>query len=120
MRADPLAAEALGINVRRYRLFAVIISAALAGLAGSLYAFNFHFLSPEMVGTQRSLEMLGMLVVGGEATLAGPVIGVVLLTLLPAMFQPLALYKTLATGALLIVFFLYMPQGILGTLISLL
>jgi branched-chain amino acid transport system permease protein len=120
IRADPLAAAALGINVRRYRLFAVIIGAALAGISGCLYAFNFHFLSPEMVGTQRSLEMLGMLVIGGEATLAGPVIGVLLLTLLPAIFQPLALYKTLAAGALLIAFFVYMPQGILGTLTTLL
>ena len=71
-----------------------------------------------MVGTQRSLEMIGMLVIGGEATLAGPIIGVVLLTLLPAVFQPFALYKTLAAGALLIAFFLYMPQGILGTLVN--
>ncbi len=116
IRTDPLAAAALGIDVARYKLIAVAISAALAGLAGSLYAFNFHFLSPEMVGTQRSLEMLGMLVIGGEATLAGPIIGVALLTLLPTIFQPLALYKTFAAGLLLIVFFLYLPQGILGAL----
>jgi branched-chain amino acid transport system permease protein len=118
IRTDPLAAAALGIDVPRYKLAAVTISAALAGLAGSLYAFNFHFLSPEMVGTQRSLEMLGMLVIGGEATLAGPIIGVALLTLLPTIFQPLAHYKTLATGVLLIVFFSYLPQGIFGTLIK--
>jgi branched-chain amino acid transport system permease protein len=116
IRTDPLAAAALGINVPRYKLAAITISAALAGVAGSLYAFNFHFLSPEMVGTQRSLEMLGMLVIGGEATLAGPIIGVALLTLLPTIFQPLALYKTLATGVLLIVFFSYLPQGIFGTI----
>jgi branched-chain amino acid transport system permease protein len=118
IRTDPLAAAALGIDVSRYKLAAVTISAALAGLAGSLYAFNFHFLSPEMVGTQRSLEMLGMLVIGGEATLAGPIIGVALLTLLPTIFQPLASYKTLATGVLLIVFFSYLPQGIFGTAIK--
>jgi branched-chain amino acid transport system permease protein len=116
IRTDPLAAAALGIDVPRYKLAAIMISAALAGIAGSLYAFNFHFLSPEMVGAQRSLEMLGMLVIGGEATLAGPIIGVVLLTLLPAIFQPLALYKTLATGVLLIAFFLYLPQGIFGAI----
>jgi branched-chain amino acid transport system permease protein len=117
IRTDPLAAAALGIDVPRYKLAAVTISAALAGLAGSLYAFNFHFLSPEMVGTQRSLEMLGMLIIGGEATLAGPIIGVALLTLLPTIVQPLAYYKTLATGVLLIVFFSYLPQGIFGTAI---
>jgi branched-chain amino acid transport system permease protein len=118
IRTDPLAAAALGVDVPRYKLAAVAISAALASIAGSLYAFNFHFLSPEMVGTQRSLEMLGMLVIGGEATLAGPIIGVALLTLLPTIFQPLALYKTAATGVLLIVFFSYLPQGIFGTMIK--
>jgi branched-chain amino acid transport system permease protein len=120
IRTDPLAAAALGINVGRYKVAAMAISAALASLSGSLYAFYFHFLSPEMVGTQRSFEMLTMLVVGGEATLVGPIIGVALLTLLPTIFQPLAIYKTFASGALLIAFFLYMPQGIYGALISLL
>src|SRR5207302_37538 len=95
-RADQTAARALGIQVPRYKVSVFLISAALAALAGSLYAFHFHFLSPEMVGTSRSLEMITMLVLGGEGTLAGPLIGVALLTLLPAAFQPLATYKTLA------------------------
>jgi branched-chain amino acid transport system permease protein len=118
IRTDPLAAEALGIGVARNKLAALAISAGLAGLAGSLYAFNFHFLSPEMAGPQRSLEMLAMLVIGGEGTLVGPIIGVALLTLLPTVFQPLALYKTLGTGVLLIGFFSYMPQGIFGALVN--
>ncbi len=118
IRTDPLAAASLGIDVPRHKLTAVAISAGLAGLAGSLYAFNFHFLSPEMVGTQRSLEMLGMLIIGGEATLAGPMIGVALLTLLPTLFQPLAVYKTFVTGLLLIIFFSYLPQGIFGAIVN--
>lgn len=119
IRTDPLAAAALGIDVARYKVAAFAISAALASLSGSLYAFYFHFLSPEMVGTERSLEMLSMLVVGGEGTLVGPVVGVALLTLLPTLFQPLAIYKTFASGALLIVFFLYLPEGIYGGLVGL-
>lgn len=114
IRTDPIAAAALGINVLRYKIAAVAISAILASVSGSLYAYYFRFLSPEMVGTQRSLEMLTMLVVGGEGTLIGPLIGVSLLTLLPTVFQPLALYKTLTSGALLIIFFLYLPQGLYG------
>ncbi len=120
IRTDPLAAAALGIDVARYKVAAFAISAALASLSGSLYAFYFHFLSPERVGTERSLEMLSMLVVGGEGTLVGPIIGVGLLTLLPTIFQPLAIYKTFASGALLVLFFLYLPQGIYGALTSLL
>jgi len=116
IRADPLAAEALGINVRRYRVAAFCIGSALGSLAGSLYAFYFHFLSPEMVATPVSLQMLAMLVVGGEGTLFGPLFGVAILTLTPTIFQPLADYKTLSSGLLLMVFSLYLPSGIFGAL----
>lgn len=116
IRTDPLAAAALGIPVVRMKVVALGISAGLGGLSGALYAYFFHFLSPEMVGTGRSLELVAMLVVGGEGTLVGPVLGAVLLTLLPTVSQPLALYKSFATGALLVVFFLFVPQGMFGWL----
>jgi branched-chain amino acid transport system permease protein len=120
VRTDQTAAAALGIDVPRHKMAAFAISASLASLSGSLYAFYFHFLSPEMVGTARSLEMIAMLVVGGEGTLVGSVFGVALLTLLPTIFQPLALYKTLAEGALLVLVVRYLPGGIFGTLVQLL
>jgi branched-chain amino acid transport system permease protein len=116
IRTDQLAAAALGINVPRTKMIAMAICAALGALSGSLYAFFFHFLSPEMVGTPRSLELVAMLVVGGEGTLVGPLFGSVLLTMLPTVFQPLALYKTFASGALLVLAVLYLPQGMFGVL----
>ena len=68
-----------------------------------------------MVGTPRSLELVAMLVIGGEGTLIGPVFGAALLTLLPTIFQPLAQWKTFASGALLVLSFLYLPEGIFGS-----
>jgi branched-chain amino acid transport system permease protein len=118
VRADPLAAAALGIDVPRYKVAAFCISAALGSVSGSLYAFYLHFLSPDMVGTPVSLQMLAMLVVGGEGTLFGPLFGVAVLTLLPTVFQPLAQFKTLGSGLLLILFSLYLPRGIFGFLIA--
>jgi len=115
IRTDQMAATALGINVVRCKLVAFSLSAVLASLAGSLYAFFFHFLSPEMVGTSRSLELVAMLVIGGEATLIGPLFGAALLTLLPTIFQPLAQWKTFASGMLLVLSFLYLPQGMFGS-----
>ncbi len=120
IRADPVAAGALGIDVARHKVAAFGIAAALGSLAGSLYAFYFQFLSPDMVGTPLSLQMLAMLVVGGEGTLFGPLFGVTILTLLPTVFQPLAQFKTFGSGALLILFSLYLPSGLFGGLARLL
>ena len=118
IRTDQMAAAALGINVVRCKLIAFSMSAVLASVAGSLYAFFFHFLSPDMVGTPRSLELVAMLVIGGEGTLIGALFGAMLLTLLPTIFQPLAQWKTFASGTLLVLSFLYLPEGMYGTFAS--
>jgi branched-chain amino acid transport system permease protein len=115
IRTDQTAAAALGIDVPRYKMAAFAISAILGSLCGSLYAFDFHFLSPEMVSTPRSFEMIAMQVVGGEGMLVGGLVGSALITLLPTIFQPLAAYKTLAEGAILVLAFQYLPDGIVGT-----
>ena len=120
IRTDQLAAAALGIDVPLHKMAAFGISATLASLAGSLYAFHFHFLSPEMVSAPRSFEMIAMLVLGGEGTLVGGLIGAALITLLPTMFQPLAVYKILAEGAILVIVFQYLPEGIFGKAAALL
>ncbi len=120
IRTDQTAAAALGINVARCKLAAFAISAIFASMAGSLYAFDFNFLAPEMVNTNRSLELVTMMIIGGEGTLVGPLLGAGLLTMLPTAFQSLSIYKTLANGALLVVFFLYLPEGIFGGLVRLL
>jgi len=119
IRTDQMAAAALGINVPLYKLAAFAISAVFASLAGSLYAFDFNFLAPEMVGTTRSLELVTMMIIGGEGILLGPIFGAALLTVLPTMIQALSVYKTLANGALLVVSFLYLPEGIFGGLVRL-
>jgi len=88
-----------------------------AALSGGLLAFHFRFFSPEMVGVGRSFELVSMMVVGGEGTVIGPLLGALLITLLPALSQSLATYKTLAVGLLLVVFFLKLPEGLFGLLV---
>jgi branched-chain amino acid transport system permease protein len=114
VRTDQLAAAALGVDVGWTKVAALCISAALAALSGSLYAFQFHFLSPDMVSTPRSFEMIAMLVLGGEGTLVGGLFGALGLTILPTLVQQLSLYKTLAEGALLVFVFLVVPEGLYG------
>lgn len=119
IRADPIAAASLGIPVARYKTLAFLLSAACASLAGSLYAFDFRYLAPELVSTPRSLEMVTMLVLGGQGTLVGPVLGAVLITVLPSVVQPLAAYKTLVEGAVLVTVLLYLPGGLAGLVATL-
>jgi branched-chain amino acid transport system permease protein len=114
IRTDQTAALALGIDVPRYKLYAFLVGAAFASIAGSLLAFDFQFLSPDMVSTNQSFLIVTMLIIGGEGTLVGPVIGVILLTLLPTAFQFLANYKTLASGVLLVLAMTQLPSGLYG------
>ncbi len=119
IRTDQTAAAALGVNVATYKLAAFAISAVFASVSGSLYAFDFNFLAPEMVGTTRSLELVTMMIIGGEGILLGPLFGAALLTVLPTLFQALSVYKTFVNGALLVAFFLYLPEGMFGGLVRL-
>lgn len=119
IRADPIAARSLGIPVARYKTIAFLLSAGCASIAGSLYAFDFRYLAPELVSTPRSLEMVTMLVLGGQGTILGPVLGATLLTVLPSIVQPLATYKTLVEGGILVLVLLYLPGGLAGLVASL-
>jgi branched-chain amino acid transport system permease protein len=119
IHTDQTAALALGVDVPRYKLYAFLIGAAFASISGSLLAFDFHFISPTMVSTDQSFLLVTMLIIGGEATLVGPVIGVILLTLLPTLFQFLDTYKTMASGFLLVAALLYFPSGLYGGFTSL-
>ncbi|MCL4489857.1 MAG: ABC transporter permease [Chloroflexi bacterium] len=119
IQTDATAAEALGVNVVAHKMTIFLLSAGMASVAGSLYAFYFHFLSPDMVGIQTSLDLPIMLVLGGEGTLIGPLIGVGVLTFLPTLFQPLALFKPLVEGLMLVVVLLWFPGGVFGGLVDL-
>jgi branched-chain amino acid transport system permease protein len=105
------AASALGINAARLKLTAFTISAAYAAVAGSLMAHFVGFLSPEVFGLDLVTLLFAMLFVGGIGTIYGPVIGAVLIALLPAILGPLAEYRQLAYGVILLAVILFAPRG---------
>jgi branched-chain amino acid transport system permease protein len=113
------AARALGIDVAHYKLVAFLISAAYAALAGSLFVHVVGFVSPEVYGLHMVVLAFTMLYVGGIGTAAGPVIGAVIISLLPETFRALKDYQDLAYGAGLILLLIYAPKGLasLGDLI---
>ncbi|HEX2227577.1 MAG TPA: branched-chain amino acid ABC transporter permease [Candidatus Binatia bacterium] len=83
IREDEAAAEALGINTFRWKMLAIIISGAMTSLAGVFWAFYYNNLFPEQVfNIGRSIEIILGPIIGGIGTLAGPIIGAALLTVL--------------------------------------
>jgi len=121
MRNDEDAFAALGRNAIRMKVALFGLGSGLAGLAGGMYAHFFLFLTPEQFGVFSSATLLTMVVVGGAATIAGPVLGAVLLTALPEAIRfldlPIAVMAPMqgVVFTLLIVLFLFLrPQGLLG------
>ena len=110
------AARALGINVARYKLAAFVISAMYAALAGSLLVHIVGFVSPEMIGMNMVILAFTMLYVGGIGTTTGPLVGAMMIGLLPELFRPLKDYQDLVYGVALILILIYAPGG-LATLV---
>lgn len=106
------AATALGIEVARYKLLAFLLSAGFAALAGSLFVHVVGFVSPEVFGLHMVIVTFTMLYVGGIGTVAGPLVGALIVSLLPETFRAFKDYQDLAYGAVLIVLLIYAPRGL--------
>lgn len=113
---DQQAASMLGINPTRYKTAAFVLAAVFASVGGSLYAFYSRFVSPDMVGVLVALNLVVMLALGGSRTIVGPLLGVILLQVLPQAGQSMALYEPFAAGVVLIVVITYLPRGLWGGL----
>jgi branched-chain amino acid transport system permease protein len=106
------AARALGIEVARYKLIALLISAFYAALAGSLFVHAVGFVSPEVFGLHMVVLAFTMLYVGGIGTVAGAALGALMISLLPETVRRFSEYQDLAYGALLILILIYAPGGL--------
>ena len=114
MREDELAAGALGVDLPAYKLGALVVSAMLAGLAGALNAHVSSFISPNDYGFDAAVTILSFALLGGIGSPFGPVLGAFILTLLPEVLRPLADYKTVVNGAIIVVAVIFMPRGLLA------
>ncbi len=114
LRADDVAASAMGVDIGRYKVQAFVLSAMYASLAGSLYAHSNRFISPQMADLSGSVEMIIMAVLGGIRTVFGVLIGAAIMKSLPELLESFMDYQVVVTGAILIALLLYMPQGLIG------
>lgn len=114
IREDEVAAEAMGINTTHIKTLAFVLGAAIAGVAGVLFAARYTFISPESFTFLESVRILSMVVLGGMGSLPGAILGAFLLTVLPEMLRGLANYRMLIFGIALVVMMVFRPQGLLG------
>jgi branched-chain amino acid transport system permease protein len=106
------AARALGVEIARYKLAAFVLSAVYAAIAGSLLVHVVGFVSPEVFGMSMVILGFTMLYVGGIGTVTGPLVGAIVINLLPETVRGLKDYQDLVYGAALILLLIYAPAGL--------
>jgi len=114
IREDEVAAQASGVDLVRFKLLAFVLGSAIAGLAGALDAHFLTFIMASNFGFGQSIVILSMVVLGGIGTLRGPIVGAIVLGILPELARPLLEYRALLYGVLLVLCMRFQPQGLLG------
>lgn len=118
IREDESAARTMGINTTFYKLAAFVLGAAIAGLAGALKAHLSRAITPGDYDFTMAVNILAFAIVGGIVSFAGPILGAVLLTLLPNLLRYVHLeagWQTLlANGVILLLVILFLPNGLVS------
>ena len=114
MRADPLVAESMGIDVRRLRFSLFLASAALGAVGGVLRASYFGFVVPGDYSFSLLIIILAIIILGGVGHWSAPIVGAAVWTLLPEWLRPLGHWREVVTGVVLLLISLLLPQGITG------
>lgn len=114
IRLNAHAANGMGINVRKYKMMAFTLSAALAGMSGALFAYNVRYVNPESYSSTLSVLLMTMLLFGGIRSYFGPIIGATILIFIQDWLQFLGNAQALVYGFLIIVVLFFMPNGVAG------
>lgn len=118
IRDSERAAEAMGINLRLYKTLSFAISAAMAGVGGVLFAHHTRYVSSETFGNVwLSVDLLTAVVVGGQGSLLGPVIGAAFIVLVPYYLGELRDFAYVLNGVALIAVLQFAPDGVAGVLL---
>lgn len=122
LRDSESAAQAAGKNVAAVKTLAVAVSAALAAVAGVLYAHYIAFVNVESFTLDTSVLLMAMVIIGGTGTLLGPLVGALLLMLLPSLFSYMSFLppteigavQQIAYGATMVLLMIFRPGGLVG------
>ena len=116
LREDEIAAQSIGINRVGYKTLVFVLGAAIAGLAGALYAGSATYLNPSGFEFDQSIKVLTMVVLGGLGSITGVTVAAIGLTVMPEILRLLNLqdFQMLVFAVILLLMVLVRPQGIMG------
>jgi len=103
LRDSPIASDCMAVSVYRYKVYAFVISAALAGLAGGLFTYSEEYISPNTYSIELAIQFLLAVIMGGRKTRSGPVLGAIIIVMLPNLLSDLDLFRRLSVGVTVLV-----------------
>ncbi len=116
LQGSEIAAQSVGINVYRYKVLAFVISSVYAGIGGVFFAHQNGFINSDTFVFSLSVSLLTSVLMGGSGTLYGPLVGSVILNLIPTVFASLHDYHLYIYGGIILVTIVFLPKGIVGSL----
>lgn len=116
IKEDELAAKLMGVNTAAYKVKTIVLSGAMAGLAGAFYASMNRYIDANTFNFDVSMTILCIVIFGGLGSVPGMIVGSVLLISFPEVLRGLADYRFVVYGLLLIFMMRFRPQGLLGGL----
>ncbi len=115
IREDEAVAASLGVSVTYQQTFAFVLSGAIAGLFGALEAFHSYSIVPDQFGFSFLVAALSYVILGGRRSVLGPIVGAAILLSLPEIARPLAEYRMLVFGLILMAAIAFLPHGVVDT-----
>jgi branched-chain amino acid transport system permease protein len=114
VREDEIAANAMGVDTRKAKLAAFVVSSFFGGVAGALFAHQLQFINPSVFDIVKSTEILVMVYLGGIGSLGGSILGAAAFTILAQVLQPLGTWRMVILPLILVLLMLFRPRGIMG------
>ena len=122
IREDSIAATAMGINIKRYKMKAIIISAVMCSLAGSFQAVFSNIVAPDLLSATLSISIFTMLVIGGRRSIMGAIAGAFIVMIVPEILRTIQGIIGLPFdpwyilyGLILVIVMRFKPEGLLGS-----
>ena len=114
VRDDDISAESIGIDVTRMKYLAFLLHGFTSGLLGAYYAHYIGILTPDVYSVNVSTQIIAYQLIGGEASLFGPVIGGLLMVFISEYLRIIGMFRLIILGLLIIIFILFLPEGLIG------